>query len=180
MHNLDIASDYLNACFADLPRVIERAVTKLAPHLERFEGIAVRGTSGLLVGPMVAATLKKPWCIIRKPGDGTHSDYKAVEGWFGFRTYIIIDDLISTGGTLKAIQQLLRDYARSRGHAVTPRCMGYYLYNWDELKWRGENIRNESYCEKYFLYPEDFKRPTVSKQIAAAAATRPANFDFPF
>ena len=171
----NIASDYLNQAFQDLGAVVQRAVTMLEVNKDRFEGIVVRGTSGLLVGPMVASELKKPWCIVRKVGDGTHSSHKLVEGWFGFKTYIIIDDLIATGGTLKAIQQTMNHQAASRG-AGEVECVGYYLYNFNELVWRGDG-KNYAYQDKYFIFPELLQKARIetafAEKIAAAANYRP-------
>jgi hypothetical protein len=160
----NIASDYLTSCFIDLNAKVESVVDKLTP---------VRGVSGMMVGPMVAARMRKPWCIIRKPGDGTHSDHKVVEGWHNFKTYIIIDDLIATGGTIKLIQTTLRDHARAydyKWERGVPECVGFYLFNHDELAWRGDG-KNISYNDKYFLFSEIPARPSVAEQIAQAAYT---------
>lgn len=186
-NNFDFQSDYLNGCFLDLDGVVQKAVEALRPHVERFEGIVVRGVSGLLVGPMVAALLKKPWCIIRKPGEGTHSDHKVVEGWHNFKTYIVIDDLAATGGTIKTIQKTLHDHAKAYDHRWergTPECIGFYLYNCEELAWRGDG-KTYSYYDEYFLFQQiparsveeqigDFfkeksKGPAAPKQVTAAA-----------
>jgi hypothetical protein len=179
MLNLDpfenIASDYLQVCFIDLDAKVRQAVKALQPFADRIEGIVVRGMSGLLVGPMTAALLKKPWCVIRKPGEGTHSDHKVIEGWHNFTTYIIIiiiDDLIATGGTLKLIQQTLRDHAlayRGERERGLPECVGFYLYNTSELAWRGET---HPYNDQYFLFQEIPARPSVTEQISAAFDSR--------
>jgi hypothetical protein len=169
---VNIHSDYLNDCFRNLDAKVKETVKKLKPHADRFEAIAVRGVSGLLVGPMVASKLGKPWCVIRKPGEGSHSGHKSVEGWLNFKTYLIIDDLIASGGTLKLIQQTLLDHARAYPHKwenSPPECVGYYLYNCTELQWRGDG-KDFSYHDKYFLFPEAPKRPVISDQITEAAA----------
>jgi hypothetical protein len=178
MLNLDpeynIASDYLTYCFRDLDARVERSVMRLKPDAERFEAIVVRGMSGLIVGPMVASRLKKPWCVVRKPGEGTHSDHKAVEGWHNFRSYIIVDDLIASGGTVRLIQKTIRESALAslnKWERGVPECVGYYLYNHDELVWRGDG-KNYSFHDKYFLFQEIPARPSVAEQVAAAIATR--------
>jgi hypothetical protein len=171
----NIASDYLTSCFIDLNAKVEFAVEKLKPDAGRFDAIVVRGVSGLLVGPMVASRLGKPWCIVRKPGDGTHSDHKVVEGWYNFKSYIIVDDLIATGGTIKLIQKTLHEHGkayREEWQLGVPECVGYYLFNHDELVWRGDG-KNYSFHDKYFLFQEIPARPSVSEQIFAAASSRP-------
>jgi hypothetical protein len=177
MLNLDpfdnIASDYLTNCFMDLNRKVQDTVEQLKPHADRFDAIVVRGVPGLLVGPMTASLLDKPWCVIRKPGEGTHSDHKVVEGWHNFKRYIIIDDLIATGGTLKLIQQTINDHARAfpdKWEQGLPECVGFYLFNSSELAWRGDG-KNISYNDKYFLFSEIPARPSVAEQIAQAAYT---------
>ena len=177
----NIASDYLTTCFIDLNAKVEHTVSKLKLDADRFEAIVVRGTSGLLVGPMVAALLKKPWCIIRKPGDSSHSDHR-VEGWRNFKSYIIIDDLIATGETIRTIQKTVRDHARAypdKWERGLPECVGYYLYNHYELVWRGDG-KNYSFHDKYFLFQEIPAKPSVAEQISEAIAARPnpAEIDF--
>lgn len=166
-----INSDYLTKCFIDLNAVVQWTVEQLKPEAHRFEGIVVRGVSGMMVGPMTASLLKKPWCVIRKPGEGTHSDHKTVEGWHGFKTYIIIiDDLTATGGTIRTIQGSLRRHAEDNRQdwEILPECVGFYLYNHQELVWRGDGV-NYNYHDKLFLFKEIPARPTVSEQISAAA-----------
>lgn len=112
---------------------------------------------------------------MRKDSDGTHSAQKKVEGWFGFKSYIVIDDLIATGTTLKIIQREMRDQAKARN--VEPPCMvGFYLYNLDELKWRGDGT-NYSYYDRYFIFPDVTEKipnkPTLSEQVAFYASARP-------
>lgn len=148
----NIHSDYLDSCFRNLNSVVKQVVKNLKPHADRFEAIAVRGTSGLLVGPMVASLLKKPWCVVRKENDGTHSTHGSVEGWYGFSTYIIIDDLIATGTTMSVIQRLLHDYSKEHCYTI-PLCVGFYLFNSDEIIWRG-NGTDYSCHDRYFHYPD--------------------------
>jgi adenine/guanine phosphoribosyltransferase-like PRPP-binding protein len=87
-----------------------------------FNTLVFRGFSGALVGPVVALELGKRWALIRKPHDRTHSCY-LVEGEV-FGDYVIIDDFIETGDTIKAI----RDIVEQR-YAVS--CKGVVLYRED-------------------------------------------------
>ena len=68
-----------------------------------YEAIAFRGMSGALIAPTVALRLKKTLIMVRKPETVTHSRMR-VEGDSGAKRYIIIDDLISTGDTVRQIQ----------------------------------------------------------------------------
>jgi phosphoribosylpyrophosphate synthetase len=57
--------------------------------------------SGALIAPIVAHELNKPIVLVRKPKEDNHSGYP-VEG-VEFKTYIIIDDFIETGATIRSI-----------------------------------------------------------------------------
>jgi hypothetical protein len=172
MPNMDnIASDYLTKCFFDLDFMVRTSAERLQPHVDRFDAVVVRGMSGLLVGPMVASLLKKPWCIVRKSGECTHSDHKVVEGWHNFKTYIIIiDDLIASGATVKLIQQTIHDQARAYSEnweRGIPECVGIYLFNDTRMAWRG-NGKDYSYYDLYFLFQEIPARPNGTEQVTTA------------
>lgn len=87
---------------------IREACVVLKRH--EFDSIAVRGTSGLLVGPAVADRLNKRLVVVRKGAEGHHSD-RTVEtpnrDGDAYREtvsrYVIIDDFISEGETVRAI-----------------------------------------------------------------------------
>ena len=96
--------------------VIERAV-RLLRHVE-FDTIVFRGFSGAVVGPAVALRLRKPWALIRKEGDNSHS-CKSIEG-IVHGDYIIIDDFVATGTTIRKI-------VTACGNAD---CVGVYFYDY--------------------------------------------------
>jgi len=104
------------------PRVfaglVKRAV-KCLKHV-KFDTIVFRGFSGAVVGPVVALRLKKPWALVRKAGDNTHSSHH-VEGDVS-GDYVIIDDFVATGETVKHIVSKCPD----------GRCVGAYFY---DCKW---------------------------------------------
>ena len=80
--------------------VINWIVQALEGKKDEFDAIAVSGSSGLLVGPSVADHLQKNIILVRT-NKGGHSDY-LVEGPKDGR-YVIVDDLIDTGRTVKRI-----------------------------------------------------------------------------
>jgi len=83
---------------------IELAVTDCEKGLEgiEFDTIAFRGMSGALVAPIVARDLKKEIILVRKTGEDNHSGY-SLEGHIGAKKYVILDDFISTGKTVREI-----------------------------------------------------------------------------
>lgn len=95
-------------------------------QLHNFQAIAFTGISGTLVAPFIAHTLKKTLILIRKE-DGHHSCY-GVEGDMGALNYIILDDFIDSGKTIKKI---INDI-NGRGSYLPKhemRCVGIALYD---------------------------------------------------
>lgn len=75
-----------------------------APGFEnRFDTIAVSGVSGLGIGSVVAYILKKNLAVVRKSTKDCRSIYK-VESSNNLKRYIIVDDLIETGKTIRRIK----------------------------------------------------------------------------
>jgi len=144
----EVHSDYLKQAFADLPGLIRKVREELEPHQDAFDGIVFRGLSGSLVAPMVAAQMGKPFAVVRKEGEACHSKYE-VEGWHGFKRYIIIDDLIASGGTVKTIQTEMLKLEGS------PVCVGFLLwFQVITLVWRDSDSLTFSHYESKFLYPQ--------------------------
>lgn len=90
-----------------------------------FDAIAFRGMSGALIAPPVALALGKTLIMVRKPDEDSHAirwsipkENHLVEGDAGARTYIIVDDFISSGRTKEAIIEAVKNFAP---HA---RCLG--------------------------------------------------------
>ena len=99
-------------------RVIIDAYTKLSKVDFWYDAIVCSGTSGMLVVPQIAELLKKNIIVVRKRNEKCYSDFE-IEGP-STKQYIIIDDLICSGDTIK---HMIRSI-----HEETPRskCMGIY------------------------------------------------------
>jgi len=118
------------------PRGVVKKVIKDLREVEKthpFEAIAVQGLSGLLIGPIVAMLLKKPLLAVRKESERCHSN-EEVEGDIDVKSYIIIDDFISSGATCRRIQTALW----RKGCKAT--CVGAYLHYESKFKkeWAGK------------------------------------------
>ena len=101
-------------------KIIIRAVCKLRKIQDSFDSIACCGVSGLMVVPQIAELLSKHIIVVRKNGEKCYSEFRT-EGVAPFR-YIIIDDLICSGSTVKHIKKTIRsEYSRAN-------CMGVYCY----------------------------------------------------
>ena len=86
----------------------------------KFDAIACRGVSSMLISPIVAMRLNKSLIVVRK-GEATHSSY-IVEGDHGARRYLIIDDFIDSGDTIRAITEEIYDVNKDA------QCVGFIAY----------------------------------------------------
>lgn len=109
---------------SDLAEHVNRAVSKLSKRLNEFDSIAVRGTSGLLVGSPVAMMLGKPLIVVRKPGESSHSSLDVEHiGPVGMRV-LFLDDFISSGDTKDAVIEAVE--GNHRGAKI----VAQYMYGW--------------------------------------------------
>lgn len=118
--------------------------TALETATQRLEGvdfdtIAFTGMSGCLFAPILAYTMKKEIACVRKSSMGTHSDC-IVEGFYNTKKYIIVDDFIASGDTIKRI------ILKMLKHARDARCVGVYCYYKEDRMGKFSNG---------FLSPED-------------------------
>jgi adenine/guanine phosphoribosyltransferase-like PRPP-binding protein len=111
-------------------KIIIKAVCDLRKIADSFDSIACCGVSGLLVVAQVAELLNKNIIVVRK-GEQCYSEFRT-EGVAPFR-YIILDDLICSGSTVKHIKKVLKhEYSRSI-------CMGVYCYLPNECAYRADD-----------------------------------------
>jgi orotate phosphoribosyltransferase len=95
-------------------------ISKIVRCLKKvdFNAIAISGYSMSLISPIVATKLNKQIVVVRKMDETCHS-YNRVEGFVGRKKkYVIIDDCVSSGNTIKHITTYLCDH----------QCVGVYLY----------------------------------------------------
>lgn len=121
-HSIQCASHLRQALEPHMRRDLIKSLVRILKHHD-FDSIACRGLSGLLVAPTVAMMMDKTLLVIRKQDEDCHS-WRAVEGDANALRYVIIDDLICSGDTVKAI---LRAMERER---IDAKCIGViqYLY----------------------------------------------------
>jgi adenine/guanine phosphoribosyltransferase-like PRPP-binding protein len=99
-----IQTSYLEKVY--YPNEFARLIKKMTAALKTFEkknpfdAIAFRGTSGAAVAYPLSIALKIPLICVRK---GNSHSYMKVEGCIDAMKYIIVDDFIESGKTMKAI-----------------------------------------------------------------------------
>jgi adenine/guanine phosphoribosyltransferase-like PRPP-binding protein len=130
-------------------KIIIKAICDLRKTKDQFDSIACCGVSGLLVVSQIAELLNKHIVIVRKPNDKSYSDFP-LEGVTPFR-YVIIDDLICSGNTIRHIKNTIyEDCPKSR-------CVGVYCYMPEEC----------TYTEKTSkLFERDFGSPLLNPSPA--------------
>jgi orotate phosphoribosyltransferase len=111
-------SDYLKKVFDNKQKKL--VISKIVRCLKKidFDAIAISGYSMSLISPIIADKLNKQIIVVRKCHENCHS-YNRIEGFIGRKKkYIIIDDCVSSGDTIKHIT----------AHLFEHKCIGAYLY----------------------------------------------------
>lgn len=132
-----IDASYLSRVFyvEDFRKIIDRAAESLRLFDAQypFDAIAFCGMSGSALAYPLSYMLKKHLLCVRKP-DRTvsHSSHK-VEGVINAKTYIIVDDCIDSGATVKRIREAVstaKTWDSDRGNYVNmdTKLIGIYLY----------------------------------------------------
>ena len=118
--------------------VIIKAICSLRKIEQDFDSIACCGVSGLMVVPQIAEILNKNIIVVRKD-ERRYSEF-FLEGVSPSR-YIIVDDLICSGSTVKRIVNYIHD------DVPRAKCIGAYFYMGEECAY---NASNSKLFEKQF------------------------------
>lgn len=109
-----MATKYLDETL-ELPTLsmnVDRVVWFIRAKKLEFDSIAFSGMSGAIVAPLVAMELNKPIILIRRSTQHTHSgrhiEYSDSIQKEKCKSYIIIDDFIASGDTVKRIKRRMR------------------------------------------------------------------------
>lgn len=117
-------------------KIIEQAILDIKKSKISFDTIACCGISGLLVVPQIAEKLHKNTIVIRKINDKSYSPFH-YEGVMPHK-YIIVDDLICSGKTVKHIISTIKT------DSDIAECMGVYCFLKDQCSYR----TNNSLCKR--------------------------------
>jgi adenine/guanine phosphoribosyltransferase-like PRPP-binding protein len=108
---------------------LRATVDEVAAVLQQydFDAIAFRGMSGALLAPPLALKLDKSLLMVRKEDVNSHSGYP-VEGDLAAMRYVIVDDVVDSGLTLKKIVQRVAKFAPQA------ECIGYLCVNFNRAQ----------------------------------------------
>ncbi len=116
------------------PMMLTRRLQVAAKKLEiiktdtGFDSIAVAGSSGAVPGAILAIALQVPLIFVRKRDDNGHGATVECMGRHYAKKYIILDDFICSGGTVRRIYTQIQKEA-ARQNCIQPECVGVYLYD---------------------------------------------------
>lgn len=127
---------YLKLTPQKLKNACDKACKIIKSHKLRFSHIAFSGYSGALVASLVATKLNKKLIVVRKAGEKSHGEL--LEGDNKSGSYIILDDFISYGGTVRRILRIIE-----KNSWVSYRCVGVVLYNSSCRQWWGIEERKQ-------------------------------------
>ena len=126
MKSEDCRSSYLKNLFVTERRkeIVKRLIEKIKESQIQFDSIVFRGMSGALIVPEISAKLNKPMIMVRKKDD-SHSCFDT-EGYDKPKQYIVIDDLIYRGDTIRRIDEKMTMRFFEHGNPI---CVGIFLYH---------------------------------------------------
>lgn len=122
-------TSYLRPVFhwRDRQKTLKKLIKKIEKSNLSFDAIAFTGLSGVLIGPFLAEKLKKEIIICRKKGDSSHCDMRIERNEGEINKYIIVDDLIDVGDTVRRIVgEIKSDSEKSYDEKIS--CVGVFLY----------------------------------------------------
>lgn len=88
----------------------------------KYDTIAFSGLSGASIAFPLSVAMGIPLVCIRKRTDMTHSN-RLVEGQVDVRKYLIVDDFVDTGKTVKNIRQEIEQQCKNA------QCVGILLFS---------------------------------------------------
>lgn len=121
-----VVTDYLRRVLepVSFKKTLKALVKRLDKYKDDFDTIVFRGMSGALIGPALAVEMNKQMLLIRKDKQ-CHSAYLC-EGNHDLEKYIVVDDLVCTGDTMRAINKEVQAIGRDVG--TTPQFRGLITY----------------------------------------------------
>lgn len=134
---LRISSGYLTPVYdvKRLPNIIDKmeGLIKKLQKRKRVDAIAFTGTSGAAVAYPLSVKMGIPLICIRKAADASHYS-RLYEGVTGVQQYIIVDDCIDSGDTVRRIKKEVKN------HCPKAKPIGIFLYNHDYWRTRHGSV----------------------------------------
>jgi hypothetical protein len=112
-----VRSSYLGSVYEPerFQKTVQAVVEALRPHVDDFDAIVFRGSSGAALGYTLGYLLKKPIVHVRKGTEGSHS-WDKVEGYYGAKRIAVVDDFVASGDTIRITLDDLAEAYKKRGY----------------------------------------------------------------
>lgn len=127
---MSIYNSYTGKDTDDIAAITFKAAAELRYDGYRYDSIAVTGISGLIIGAPLSILVGKPLVVIRKGNDKEYAHSVRHPGIEDVgKRYLFVDDFISTGETMRRVENALSRVARM---------VGTYEYDYDRITWKDE------------------------------------------
>lgn len=129
-HRHQVKTDYLEDVFniSNFAKMVDKLILSAQKMRKEigFDTIAFQGTSGSAGAYILAKELYVPLICIRKENEKSHyaQDNGLFEGSLDAKRYIIVDDFICSGHTVRRIENIIHE--KLKGNA---KCVGYLMYS---------------------------------------------------
>lgn len=118
--------------------LLRKTAKRIAAHLPKrmeatgAQAVAVTGKSGISLAFATLMLIDFPIIVVRKRGENSHGN--PVEGTpdVDVGKYLILDDFVSSGQTVRNIVELIEEV--SYGRATQPRCVGVIQYTRERVE----------------------------------------------
>lgn len=123
---------------ANLAEKVRKADKKFASLRKtmKIDALAFCGSSGAAIAFPLAMRNSVPMIYVRKTGEKSHGSRIECNGEH-IQTYIIVDDMISSGSTIRHIMANIKKCAK-QNQWEEPKCLGILLF--DSISHPGERI----------------------------------------
>ena len=104
-------------------KIVKRLHKKL-----KFDAVAFSGSSGCAIAFYVASKYCIPLIYVRKAKEESHGSRVECNYQGNIRKYLIVDDFISSGNTIKYIRKTIKQHA-GRNRTECPEPVGIFVYD---------------------------------------------------
>lgn len=121
------------------PALVAMKLKKAGDNFGRFikttpvEAIAFTGSSGAAIGFYLATRFKLPCIYVRKGGEQSHGFPIECNATGETHNYMIADDFISSGATVRRVVRKIERQAVEAGASV-PTCVGIICFTDDQIE----------------------------------------------
>ena len=113
-----------------------KSIRKLIEE-QKIDALAFSGSSGSAAAFSIGSYIKIPLIYVRKPEEVSHGRAIECNMYEPISRYLIVDDFVCSGKTIKYIYRKIEEYSRSFKNDI--RCAGVWLYD-DSGEFAGDTI----------------------------------------